>query len=101
VYNGKIHPGQVGGRYLCGEGDMIPTHMKIKILALVRFNEKPMGSTLRAQQKAFFHFGLPTCNSPGLDESANHTANGRLPLKQPDQKLAGPHSLRCRTGWKN
>ena len=48
MHNGKIYTGQVGARDLRGEGDMIPIHMKIDILAVFIFYEKPVGSTLRA-----------------------------------------------------
>jgi len=48
MHNGKILTGQVGGRYFRGEGDIVPTHMKIEIVAVVGFYEKAVGSTLRA-----------------------------------------------------
>ena len=63
MHNGKIYTGQVGARDLRGEGDMIPIHMKIDILAVFIFYEKPVGSTLRAQQIAFFHVGLLLFNN--------------------------------------
>lgn len=81
MHNGKIHARQVGRRYFRGEGDMIPTDMKIEVLAVVRFDEESVGATLRAQQIAFFHFRLPLFNSPGYGESTFRAAGGRLSQK--------------------
>lgn len=81
MHNRKIHARQVGRRYFRGEGDMIPTDMKIEVLAVVRFDEESVGATLRAQQIAFFHFRLPLFNSPGYGESTFRAVGGRLPQK--------------------
>ena len=79
--NRKIGTGQVGGRDFRGEGDMIPIYMKIDILAVVIFYEKPVGSTLRAQQIAFFHFGLPLLNNPGYGEQVTRMVRVHLSPK--------------------
>jgi hypothetical protein len=52
----EIQTAQVGIRGLGREGDLVPIHMKIDRQAFIIGYEKPMGSTLGAQQVASFHF---------------------------------------------